>query len=56
MVVKFDLAVEGSGLLRHYFFGVSRGNRIFLKQGLEIVSRNNANTDSLLMLYKPDKW
>ena len=29
MVVKFDLDMSKDGLLRHYFFGLSRGNKIF---------------------------
>ena len=56
MVVKFDLDMSRDGLLRHYFFGLSRGNKIFQKNALEIVGRTTVNTDAMLMKYKPNKW
>ena len=55
-VVKFDLNMTGDGLLRHYFFGLSRGNKIFQKNDLEIVGRINTNCDAALMKFHPGKW
>ena len=55
-VLKFDLNMTGEGLLRHYFFGLSRGNKIFQKNNLEIVGRKNMNCDAALMKFPVGKW
>ena len=55
-VVKFDLKMTGDGLLRHYFFGQSRGSRIFLKNNLVILGRTVTNCDTVLMKFHPGKW
>ena len=48
--------MTGEGLMRHYFFGLSRGNKIFQKNNLEILGRTVMNCDTVLMKFHPGKW